>query len=141
LFLEPNHSKSTQKASSSGWIEVICGSMFSGKTEELIRRLKRAKIAQLQVDELKNSLSSSLERAYVTYENALNLINLESENYTIAKQNIDIAFDRFKVGIATSYELREVQRNAVAAETRLIEAKFTAKSVEIELIRLSGGIL
>jgi outer membrane protein TolC len=42
---------------------------------------------------------------------------------------------------ATSYELREVQRNAVAAETRLIEAKFAAKSAEIELIRLSGGIL
>ena len=48
----------------------------------------------------------------------MNLIQLETENYTIAKQNIDIAFDRFKVGIATSYELREVQRNAVAAETR-----------------------
>jgi thymidine kinase len=33
----------------SGWIEVICGSMFSGKTEELIRRLRRARIAQQQV--------------------------------------------------------------------------------------------
>lgn len=32
-----------------GWIEVICGSMFSGKTEELIRRLKRAELAQLKV--------------------------------------------------------------------------------------------
>ncbi|CAN0196758.1 unnamed protein product, partial [Chrysoparadoxa australica] len=29
-----------------GWIEVICGSMFSGKTEELLRRVKRARIAQ-----------------------------------------------------------------------------------------------
>lgn len=117
--------------------------IFDGYNQK--RRVQNAKInaeiAQLQVDDLKNSLSSSLGRSFVTYENALNLINLESENYTIAKQNIDIAFDRFKVGIATSYELREVQRNAVAAETRLIEAKFTAKSVEIELIRLSGGIL
>lgn len=117
--------------------------IFDGYNQK--RRVQNAKInaeiAQLQVDDLKNSLSSSLERSFVTYENALNLINLESENYTIAKQNIDIAFDRFKVGIATSYELREVQRNAVAAETRLIEAKFTAKSAEIELIRLSGGIL
>ena len=34
----------------SGWIEVICGSMFSGKTEELIRRLKRAQIARLKVE-------------------------------------------------------------------------------------------
>jgi outer membrane protein len=117
--------------------------IFDGYNQK--RRVQNAKInaeiAQLQIEDLKNALSSSLERAFVTYENALNLINLESENYTIAKQNIDIAFDRFKVGIATSYELREVQRNAVAAETRLIEAKFAAKSAEIELIRLSGGIL
>jgi thymidine kinase len=41
MFIEPNKSK--------GWIEVVCGSMFSGKTEELIRRVKRAKIAKQQV--------------------------------------------------------------------------------------------
>ena len=34
-----------ENASRKGWIEVICGSMFSGKTEELIRRLKRARYA------------------------------------------------------------------------------------------------
>lgn len=117
--------------------------IFDGYNQK--RRVQNAKInaeiAQLQIEDLKNSLNASLDRAFVTYENALNLINLESENYTIAKQNIDIAFDRFKVGIATSYELREVQRNAVAAETRLIEAKYAAKTAEIELIRLSGGIL
>ena len=39
-----------------GWIEVICGSMFSGKTEELIRRLKRAKIANLRVEIFKPAL-------------------------------------------------------------------------------------
>ena len=36
-----------------GWIEVICGSMFSGKTEELIRRLKRAQIAKKHVQVFK----------------------------------------------------------------------------------------
>jgi thymidine kinase len=50
LFLEPTHSRSAQHKPSLGWIEVICGSMFSGKTEELIRRLKRAKIAQLRFE-------------------------------------------------------------------------------------------
>ena len=39
-----------ENAKTPGWIEVICGSMFSGKTEELIRRLKRAKIANLKVE-------------------------------------------------------------------------------------------
>ncbi len=45
MFLEPNF-----KGQRSGWIEVICGSMFSGKTEELIRRLKRARIANQRVE-------------------------------------------------------------------------------------------
>lgn len=117
--------------------------IFDGYNQK--RRVQNAKInaeiAQLQIEDTKNQLIASIERSFTTYENTLNLIALETENYTIAKQNIDIAFDRFKVGIATSYELREVQRNAVAAETRLIEAKFTAKATEIELIRLSGNLL
>jgi thymidine kinase len=51
VFVEPhfNH-KNTANNKGTGWIEVICGSMFSGKTEELIRRLKRAKIAQQHVE-------------------------------------------------------------------------------------------
>jgi len=44
MFLEPSF-----RGQRSGWIEVICGSMFSGKTEELIRRIKRAKIANQKV--------------------------------------------------------------------------------------------
>jgi thymidine kinase len=46
MFLE----NSVNKEEKRGWIEVICGSMFSGKTEELIRRLKRARIAQQKVE-------------------------------------------------------------------------------------------
>lgn len=45
MFIEP-HIRGERR----GWIEVVCGSMFSGKTEELIRRLKRAKIANLNVE-------------------------------------------------------------------------------------------
>jgi len=44
MFLEPSF-----RGQRSGWIEVVCGSMFSGKTEELIRRVKRAKIANQKV--------------------------------------------------------------------------------------------
>jgi thymidine kinase len=51
MFIEPNLSGERR-----GWIEVICGSMFSGKTEELIRRLKRAKIANLKIEIYKPAL-------------------------------------------------------------------------------------
>ena len=55
MFIEPTpHPKYRQPHT--GWIEVICGSMFSGKTEELIRRLNRAKIARQNVEIFKPSL-------------------------------------------------------------------------------------
>ncbi len=53
MFLEPHFS-----GQRSGWLEVICGSMFSGKTEELIRRLKRARIAGQQVAVYKPSIDT-----------------------------------------------------------------------------------
>lgn len=51
MFIEPHLTGERR-----GWIEVICGSMFSGKTEELIRRLKRARIANLKVEIFKPSM-------------------------------------------------------------------------------------
>lgn len=48
-----------------GWIEVICGSMFSGKTEELIRRLKRAKIAQQKVEIFKPAIDTRYDNEMV----------------------------------------------------------------------------
>ncbi|MCU0388046.1 MAG: thymidine kinase [Chitinophagaceae bacterium] len=51
MFIEPNLTGERR-----GWIEVICGSMFSGKTEELIRRLKRARIANLKVEIFKPAI-------------------------------------------------------------------------------------
>lgn len=50
MFIEPNN------IGKKGWIEIVCGSMFSGKTEELLRRLKRAKIANMRVGIFKPSI-------------------------------------------------------------------------------------
>ena len=46
----------------SGWIEVICGNMFSGKTEELIRRLRRAQIAKMSVSIFKPKIDSRYDK-------------------------------------------------------------------------------
>ncbi|HMS30362.1 MAG TPA: thymidine kinase [Saprospiraceae bacterium] len=68
MFLEPGFGSQR-----SGWIEVICGSMFSGKTEELIRRLKRARIANQKVEIFKPSKDTRYDdRKVVSHdENAL----------------------------------------------------------------------
>jgi len=56
---------------SSGWIEVICGSMFSGKTEELIRRVRRAQIARQKVQVFKPAIDTRYARREVTSHNGM----------------------------------------------------------------------
>jgi len=60
MFIEPNY-----KGERRGWIEVICGSMFSGKTEELIRRLKRVAIAHLRTEIFKPSFDTRYDEVKI----------------------------------------------------------------------------
>src|SRR6187200_3189241 len=60
MFIEPSLSGERR-----GWIEVICGSMFSGKTEELIRRLKRVKIANLKAEIFKPAMDTRYDEVKI----------------------------------------------------------------------------
>ena len=53
----------------SGWIEVICGSMFSGKTEELIRRMRRAQIAKMSTSIFKPKIDSRYSENHIVSHN------------------------------------------------------------------------
>lgn len=110
----------------------------------LKRQIANAQINQrITADQTANQqlqLLSSLEQSYQQYRNSLAQLDLEVQNYKIALQNVDIAYDRYRIGNSTFVEFRDVQRNAVTAQTRLIDASFNAKSAEIELLRLSSTI-
>ena len=69
MFLENNVNVNGQF----GWIEVICGSMFSGKTEELIRRLNRAKIAKQKIKVFKPSIDKRYDKEYIISHNQKHL--------------------------------------------------------------------
>ena len=77
MFLEKDYHNRSQ-----GWIEVICGSMFSGKTEELIRRLKRAKIAKLKVEIFKPGVDTRYSEEDVVSHNSTALHSIPVENAT-----------------------------------------------------------
>ena len=76
MFLETKHTREQKK----GWIEVVCGSMFSGKTEELIRRMKRAQIAKLKVEIFKPVIDTrySEEDVVSHNENAIHSTPVDS---------------------------------------------------------------
>jgi thymidine kinase len=69
MFIEPKYRPGADK----GWIEVICGSMFSGKTEELIRRVRRAQFAKQRIEVYKPKLDTRyhLDNVVSHDENAL----------------------------------------------------------------------
>jgi thymidine kinase len=62
-----------------GWIEVICGSMFSGKTEELIRRLKRAQIAQQRVQVFKPRIDRRYDDEQIVSHSAQKIVSIPIE--------------------------------------------------------------
>jgi thymidine kinase len=88
MFIEPNLSGERR-----GWIEVICGSMFSGKTEELIRRLKRVKIANLKVEIFKPGIDTRYdENKVVSHDaNAIQSTPLDnSQKILLLAQDVDV---------------------------------------------------
>lgn len=89
MFLE-NTINSSQKK---GWIEVICGSMFSGKTEELIRRLKRAKFAKQNVEIFKPEIDTRYDDEKVVSHDANEIHSTpvpSSSNIPILANNVDV---------------------------------------------------
>ncbi|MCZ2223760.1 MAG: thymidine kinase [Chitinophagales bacterium] len=88
MFIEPNISGERR-----GWIEVICGSMFSGKTEELIRRLKRAKIANLKVEIFKPGIDVRYDETKVVSHdaNAIQSTPVDnSQKILLLSQDVDV---------------------------------------------------
>ena len=84
MFPEGSHNQKR-----SGWIEVICGSMFSGKTEELIRRLKRARIARQKVEIFKPAVDNRYDETDVVShdENSIRSTPVEASSQILLYAN------------------------------------------------------
>ncbi len=111
MFIEPNISGERR-----GWIEVICGSMFSGKTEELIRRLKRARIAHLKVEIFKPAIDIRYDETQVVSHDANSIQSTpidNSQTILLLAQDVDVVgideaqfFDNEIINVCESLALR-----------------------------------
>jgi thymidine kinase len=89
MFLE----NSINNTGRSGWIEVITGSMFSGKTEELIRRLKRANFANLKVEIFKPVIDTRYSESKVVSHDSNAIVSTQVEsasNISLMANNVDV---------------------------------------------------
>ncbi|MDZ7316927.1 MAG: TolC family protein, partial [candidate division KSB1 bacterium] len=111
----------------------------------LNRRQQNAQLArsasELQLEKAALQLETDLTRAFQRYQNYLAQVNLERQNVQAAREHMEIAFARYKVGTLTAIEWREAQLKHLSAIDRLISAQYQAKAAETELLRLSGRLL
>lgn len=108
------------------------------------RALKNAKLntnaAKLQYQNTELDLLSELYRTYQAYQNNLQQIPLETENFTMSQSLLDLVLQKFQLGQATMVDVKQAQQSFENAGFRVVSLKYTAKISEIELKRLSNQL-
>ena len=91
--------------------------------------------------EVEQEVKADLITIFYAYENNLKLLKLEEQNLEVARENLGIALERYKLGNLSGLELREVQKSLLDADERLISIKYYTKLAEISLLQISGRIM
>lgn len=110
-----------------------------------VREQRNAKIQvqnkELLYQELQLSIKSDFANIWMAYINNMELTALEEENLLVARENHEIAIERYKLGDLSGIELREAQNSLLEAEERLVQAQYNTKLCEISLMQISGQIV
>jgi outer membrane protein TolC len=96
--------------------------------------------SRIQYEKVSQNIVSQLSSLYQTYRTNLELVRLEQENLAVAKQNMDITLEKFRIGSVAPLEFREAQRNYINANARYTNSQFEAKLAEISLLQLAGKL-
>ena len=115
--------------------------LFDGKRS---RQRKNAKLevmnAELEQVDLELSLYAELNTLWQSYQNIKRLLALERQNVIAARENYDIAYERYLLGNLSGIEMREAQKSLLDAEDRILVAEYNTKLCEISLLQISGKI-
>jgi outer membrane protein, adhesin transport system len=140
------YSKSTTKNLSTNGINyglTLGINLYDGnnKRREIRNSLIDKDTKDLRYREVEQSVKADLLTIYSAYSNNLRLIALEDQNYQTAKENLEIALERYKLGSLSGIDLREVQKSLLDARERLISAHYQTKLAEVSLKLISGKIM
>lgn len=89
----------------------------------------------------RSALNLSVVNAYNTYELQKEALALEESNILLAKENVSISMETYRLGSTTFIQLREAEKSLEDAYDRLIAARYNAKVAETELLRLKGELV
>ena len=116
--------------------------LFNGFNQR--RRISNAIIEtenrRLLYEDIENGVMADLVTVYNAYINNLRLLELEVQNLHVARETVDIALDRYKLGALSGIELREIQKSLLDAEERLLSIQYQVKIAEVSLLQIAGRI-
>ncbi|MFE3869184.1 TolC family protein [Flavobacterium sp. LS2P90] len=117
--------------------------IFDGFAQKRSEKIAKIQIenSKLSIDQQTLALNSQLAASYQTYLTNIELIALENINEGIAKQNLNITLDKFRIGTITTLEFRTAQLNYVNSKVRYSNAQFQGKLSEIALRELAGNLV
>lgn len=117
--------------------------LFNGYKSQTQIKIAKYSIKQsvLALKQTSSIVDASLLKAWKNYEGALTILKLEQENIGIAKENVSIALERFRLGTSNNIELMFAQQSYQDALSRLVSARYEAKLSETELLRLQGQLV
>lgn len=134
----------TSQSSSHGLNYGFSASMniFDGFNQHRNEKVAKLEIenSQIAIDQQNMILNTQLSTAFQTYLTNIELIGLVDDNVEIAKQNLSITLDKFRIGTITTLEFRTAQLNYVNAKVSYSNAQYQAKLSEIALKELAGNI-
>jgi len=108
------------------------------------REQKNARITvinrELEIERSRLALQSDFANMWMSYQNNMELTQLEIESLRNAELNYEIAMERYKIGDLSGLELREAQNSLLEAEQRLLTAQYRTKLYEISLMQISGNV-
>lgn len=116
--------------------------IFDGFNQHRNEKVAKLEIenTQIAIEQQNMILNTQLNTAFQTYLTNLELIGLEEDNEAIARQNLEITLDKFKIGTITTLDFRTAQLNYVNAKVRYSNAQYEAKLSEIALKELAGNM-
>lgn len=108
------------------------------------RERRNAKIeienAQLERNRIELALKAELGNLWQAYRNNIQLLNLEKQNVITARENHEIAKERYMLGDISGIEMREAQKSLLDAEQRLLSVEYDTKLCEISLLQITGEV-
>jgi outer membrane protein TolC len=111
-------------------------------TRRLIKQAKWSIQYQGIVYESQKTITSlNVINAFQAYEQQKRILDLEEENILLAKENLGIVLQTYRLGAATLVALKQAEQSFEEAHNRLIAARYNAKISETELLRLSGQLI